>query len=81
MMFISVLLPAPFWPTSPRMRPRPSVEVDVADGVDAGEGLADALELEDRVAHADASPRAGGACAPRRARRRARMMPPFTTSM
>src|SRR5205085_11683133 len=55
-------------------------EADVAHGVDAGEGLGHAGELEDRLAHA----------APSRARSRVRatssvaatrMIPPFTTSM
>ena len=34
------------------MRPRPSARLDVADGMDAGERLGDAGELEDRLAHA-----------------------------
>ena len=47
-MFISVDLPAPFWPISPSTRPRPSASVTSRHGVDAEEGLADALEREDR---------------------------------
>ena len=79
-MFMSVDLPAPFWPISPSTRPRAERERHIADGVDAGEGLGDIFELEDRFAHA----------APSLARSRvratssaaaARMIPPFTTSM
>ena len=80
MMFISVLLPAPFWPIRPRTRPRPSAERHVADRMDAEEGLGDRVEREDRLAHRRALAREE-AGARDVERRRGRMMPPFTTSM
>ena len=72
--FISVLLPAPFSPMSPTTSPRFDGEADVRERPDAGIGLADAEEFEDRVGHA--STRRSGAIARRAIEGLARLCAP-----
>ena len=50
-MFISVDLPAPFWPTRPRIAPARDRERHVADGRHAEEVLGDAVEARGCVGH------------------------------
>ena len=48
MIFIVVLLPAPFSPTSPWISPRPQGEIDFGECRDAAERLGDAVHLDQR---------------------------------
>ena len=57
MMLISVVLPAPFGPSSAKISPRRIVEVDVLQRLEArGVGLADVADRNDGVGHAGIVP-------------------------